>query len=643
MTFRSFHNSKLKTYPTSEDNGEVLPASLFELSCMKSRSLVSIVVVAVLVLLALVGCGSYGLGKPSGLLRGGTVTDPTAAMFVPKQAPVMVSLLVNPDRLADLWQAGARSRQQRQQVQAELAQFRQGLLANTGLEYERDIQPWLGDEITFAMATLDVDRVPENGLQRGYLAIATTRDPEKSREFLQLFWQQRAIAGSDLIFEDYKGVKLIHDRTPLLQSSENQAINSQSPGQARNLATAVVGDRFVLFANHPKVLRQAINNVQAPGLNLASSDRYQQALQSLKAPRIGLTFVNLPALSAWVGQASAPSTLASDPDRTYQQVTIGFGATRQGLLAETALLASEDTIEARTPTLNQPVGALRYLPKTSTLALGSSNLAQLWQQASSATDRDNFPFQPLVKSLARFAQLAPFDSGSFDSGSLDSGSFDSQDGLALPDTLFASIEADYALGLSIDRSQNGRSVASKNPLPLDWIFAARTSAATEAAIANLEDLVQQKGLSVASLALVNQPVSVWTQLIPTKTIAANGAESITLEAKIFGVHASQGNYDIFASSIDSMAAALQANETSLLASTRFQDAIAPLPQPNNGYLYLDWGSSQPLLEQKFPLLKLLEIIGKPLFDNLHAIAISSNGSESGISRNQIFLQLSPST
>jgi len=53
------------------------------------------------------------------------------------------------------------------------------LLANTGLDYRRDIQPWLG-EITLAVTTIDIDRDAQNG-QPGYLmALATNAARSRS-------------------------------------------------------------------------------------------------------------------------------------------------------------------------------------------------------------------------------------------------------------------------------------------------------------------------------------------------------------------------------------------------------------------------------------------------------------------------------
>ncbi|MEB3337634.1 MAG: DUF3352 domain-containing protein, partial [Leptolyngbyaceae bacterium] len=233
---------------------------------MKLRSFFNILAVSVLVLLLIGGSGFYWLmaQNPLNLLRGGWEGRPAAAMFVPKQAIAMVSLLVKPDRLESLQQVTAQPRDRRV-ARAELEQFQQSLLANTDLDYAQDIRPWLGEELTFAVTSWDIDRDDLNGQQPGYLWVAKTQDAARSRVFLQVFWQYRAIAGVELKFEQYKGVRLIYG----------------GGASVATLASAAVGDRFVLFANHPKVIRDALNNVQAVELGLEASPAYQQALDSL--------------------------------------------------------------------------------------------------------------------------------------------------------------------------------------------------------------------------------------------------------------------------------------------------------------------------------------------------------------------------
>jgi hypothetical protein len=215
------------------------------------------------------------------LLQQGLVANPTAAIFVPKQSPAMVSLLVSPARLEAFRQLVARPIARRR-ARAELNQIENSLLLNTDINYQRDIQPWLGDEITLAVTSLDFDRNPANATQPGYLLVVKTKDGERAREFLQLFYsKQAATSVDDIVFEKYKGVNLIY-RRPLsqIEASTNGSGSPQSP-LPEALTSAVVGDRFVLFANHPKVLRDALNNVQAANLSLEDDHEYQQMLETL--------------------------------------------------------------------------------------------------------------------------------------------------------------------------------------------------------------------------------------------------------------------------------------------------------------------------------------------------------------------------
>jgi hypothetical protein len=100
-----------------------------------------------------------------------------------------------------------------------------------------------------------------------------------------------------------------------------------------------------------------------------------------------------------------------------------------------------------------------------------------------------------------------------------------------------------------------------------------------------------------------------------------------------------GNYEILTTSLEAMSQVLSANQNPLVTSTKFQQAISALPTENNGYFYLDWNNSQPLLAQQFPLVRVLELTVKPLFKNLRSLTITSEGNVNGIRRATAFLNL----
>ncbi|MBM0742015.1 DUF3352 domain-containing protein [Phormidium sp. CLA17] len=618
---------------------------------MKLRSFFSGLLIAVFAFL-LLGAGEFywiAAQSPLALLSQGMKNIPNAAMFVSKQAPAMVSLLVNPDKLEQFWQVVARP-QERRRSRQELTQFKRSLLANTGLEYERDVKPWLGDEITIAVTTLDFDRDLLNGKQPGYLLAISTKDPERSREFLQLFWQKRAIAGNDLTFEQYQGVKLIYAAVPTgkkhaeekLKQDKRKAFDSIPDDlfPIPALASAVVGDQFVLFANHPKVLRDAITNVQAVDLNLNNAKPYAQALDTLTQPRIGLTVVNLPQLTAWLegstlestvkatGKAQAANVLDMKKaviEPKYSTLAIALGLNPLGLMADTALLTADGSSTSK-PSLTQPVAALQYLPAASLFSLLGTHLDSTWSSLS----KDLAGYQVLSKLLDQ-----PLDA------------VRSRWQLDLEKDVFDWVKGDYALGLlpnfTVEPVTNAKSkrqpISRRTPnLPTnDWIFIAErpTGEADKQAIAHLDDLAKTQGLSVGSLPLGDQMVSAWTRLTPSS--GKNQAK--TLQAEVQGVHTTVGNYELFTTSIETMDRVLKTGGNSLKNSDRFEQAIAPLLQPNNGYVYLDWTEGKAVLERQFPILKIIELVGKPLFNHLQSLSLSSYGMESGVQHSGVFLKL----
>ncbi|MGL4882543.1 MAG: DUF3352 domain-containing protein, partial [Waterburya sp.] len=225
------------------------------------------------------------------LLKGGVNTFPQAAMFVPKHAPAMVSLLTNPEKLNALRQVSL-PLQRRQSDRREWQQWETDLLQAIGFDYQRDFKPWLGDELTLAITSLDSDnptgilRNPNNGAQPGYLLAAATKNTQLAQKTLGNFLSEQ----TNLNLELYKGVNIV----------------SQSAGKSkypRIWASAVVGD-FVLFANQPQILKQAINQAQAVNLNLEHSDSYQTSLSYIKRPHVGVAYINIPSTLAWLDKSA---------------------------------------------------------------------------------------------------------------------------------------------------------------------------------------------------------------------------------------------------------------------------------------------------------------------------------------------------
>ncbi len=552
---------------------------------MRQNSLFGFLVAGAIALLLIVIAGFYWFfGKsPVNLIGDGTVSEPGAAIFVSKTAPAMVSMLVNPDK----WSAKNSDR--------ELSKLKTSLLAKTGIDYKQDVQPWLGNEITLAVTSLDIDRDPETGRQLGYLIALATSQPEKSREFVELLFSKRVLAGENLVVEQYKGVKLISDT---------------SPSEKGLLVGASVGD-FVLFANDPKVLRDAINNVQAPDLNLTTSTQYQKALKQLPKGSLVATFLNLPAVAEWQGLKLS--------EATYDKQIVSLALKPNGLLAETSLLASSATSPPSSQ-LSQPIRALDYIPETAGLAisgvdlsnLDQSDLGKLWKQVTTAISGSQ---KDITSSLMQ--PLADLQKGW---------------GIDLRHDIFSWVKGEYAIALLPHQEQI-------NP---DWVFVVEKSAGVPQGVSRLDAIAYSQGLNVSSLTLDNQKIFAWTQLTTVTNNADSGSESINLKAKVQGVHTNLGNYEIFTSSIDVMDQVLKVKDNSLVKNRNFQDSIAAIGQPNQGYFYLDWAKSHEIIERQIPIFKLVEVVAKPFLEKVRSLIVSSYGSDTGLLKGGIFFQLNHS-
>ena len=598
---------------------------------------------------------------------------PPTSMFVPRQAPLTVSLLTSDlsELQSRLATAGRR---------ADWEGFQNSFLTEADFSYGRDVRPWLGDDLTLAVTTIDLDRQASNGQQPGYLLAVAVKDAELAREFLQRYWQRRAADGSQLHYEKVSGVRLIYSEpagpafSQALQQATDLEIAGLGPDKSSNLAavdfsdpgivattSALVGDRFLLFANAPKVMRDAVANVQFPALNLASDSDYQRSLEALTAPRLAYLYANLDAFGGWLetqglavrrlsnhGTAQRPAELSSAPSSSirYRSLAVGLGTTARGLLADTALLSSPqsttqaditqvgtvqastaqagtvqagtaqtDTTSAANASISdstsdaalQPARVLDYLPADSIAAVSSAHLDQLWQD-----------LHPLLTAYPPLQTLV--------SRALDH--IQANWKLDIAREIFPWVDGEYGLG-QLER-----------PNGTDWVFVVeRTSKAAQAGIQHLDNLARQQGYSIGEVALAGREVTAWTSLNPA---GEQDSAASAVRAIVRGVHAQMDRYELFSTSLEAMEKVLQSQEGSALTETsQFKQAIAPLPATNQGYLYVNWQDNQELLETQLPLLRILELAAQPLFRGLKTVSLSGyeREPEQGLQRVAIALQL----
>jgi Protein of unknown function (DUF3352) len=85
------------------------------------------------------------------LLQRTVTTPPATAGFVPKTAPAVFSFVANLDDLANL-DLLATPTPQRQQTNRQIEQWQQQISNRLHLDYQREIAPWLGEDLTVAIS-----------------------------------------------------------------------------------------------------------------------------------------------------------------------------------------------------------------------------------------------------------------------------------------------------------------------------------------------------------------------------------------------------------------------------------------------------------------------------------------------------------
>ena len=516
------------------------------------------------------------------LLSGANRTLAAATAFIPNKSPLTFSLLAPPEQLIALQQV-ITTATQRQQFQDEIDQIKQSIQQSTGLDYDLEVQPWLGEEITFSLVDPDLETDSLNQ-QPGYLLaleIAPGREAQ-AQAALQLFWQRQTLAGNPPQSELVSGVRLLH-------------VKKASPAANRlTMASALVGNEFVMFANDVRVLRQSIRAAQTAD-NLAQNRDYRNAVEQLPLQRWALAYI-CPDL--W--QTRSTQQLAQNTRKQAQSpIVASIGATRSGLIAyaqpanslpgnlpsnsQSELYPSRGYQAASSQMLTDAEAALNLLPDSSLLAFAGQNFAALRSALVSAS-------RPL-DSLPDFLSVAQ--------------SVSNQN----------ATDAQGLWGWANGRFALGEIGLGRRP---DWILAIdRQTERQVDGITQLDQAAQAAGYSVVPIEIEGKTATAWTRF----QAVSGGRSGGGLKTDILGLHLQQNNYELFASSLNALKAALNVTTTrSLPASARFESAIASLPKPNLGYLYLDWPALSPELDKLLELPQLIKAIARPLTRHIQTLA-----------------------
>lgn len=517
---------------------------------------------------------------PLSVLSSGDRPIAIATAFVPADAPFTFSLLTNPDNLVAQQQALPDA--DSQAVLEAARQIEQGFFENTLIDYDRDIRPWVGDEVTIACTASDLDFDEMNGQQPGYLLaleIAPGRS-QQAKESLQIFWQRQSLKGNSPQSEQLNGVRMLSASTTRSEA-------------AMGSASALVGNQFVLFANDAQVIRRSLRATET-ATNLAQSRAYRTAVEKLPSKRLGLAYLST---STFDESEPKPSALSDFATVSLDLTRTGIAATAQlpEKMANQSVLDRGTSSSHSTQLAKAPTALLKFIPADSAIAFTGHNLSQL----EPAIADSGLPI-----TLPDFLKLSLPDSHAKSS-------------MQTVQSPWQWAKGDYAIA----QTRSGKS---------DWILVVERTAD---GVVQMDEFAQSKGYNAALLNLGEQSAIAWTKL---KTRDQRYPSGNTLETEILGLHLrpnaapgddSQNSYEIFASSVAAMDDALGASANSLLNDARFVQSTAEASSNADsnleGFLYMNGSAIAPILTQR-PAFRDIDSALRPITRQIDSLTASKS-------------------
>jgi hypothetical protein len=298
--------------------------------------------------------------------RGRLSVMPVGANVIPQDALMVLSVTTEPNQWQRLQEFGT----QRSQAafNQSLSQWRDRFLTSRGLDYQRDVQPWVGKEVTLAFLPPQTGIDNSNPVQptvtpQPMVVVLPIADPIKAKQTLE----QSAASKGKWVERQYKGVQI----------RENQGDPAQSA------SVAVLDAQEIVLANSPKAIERAIDTYKG-GAALATTPGYGDALTQINADQpLARFYVNIPA---------AANTSAANSNRPLPPQSLSQLQQNQGL-AGTALLA-QDGIQFKNISWLKPDSQRRFdtannakimpnrLPSDTLMMASGGNLKQFWKDYS---------------------------------------------------------------------------------------------------------------------------------------------------------------------------------------------------------------------------------------------------------------------
>jgi hypothetical protein len=500
---------------------------------------------------------------------------PVGAAVVPQDALMAITVSTNADQWERLRTYG--TPQSQKALDQGMKELRDRLLTANGFDYDRDVKPWVGKEVTVAFLGIPNAPPPAGSpaptvQQQATVVVLPIQDALKAKQILE----QPQPGAAKLVERTYKGV----------------AIKEAPAGAKQPFAAAPLDGKLLVVTTDAKAMDRAIDAYQG-GATLATTPGYSQALGKIQTSSpFGQVFVNLPAALA------LPTSGRPNPSPQAQQVQ-GFAATASletaGIQFKSVSWLKPDS-QRRYTVRNDAKTMPNLLPDGTLLMASGGNLKQFWQDYSQGATAS--PMSPINPEGLRNGVKSTLN-------------------LDFDQDLVAWMDGEFSLALV------AAPAGGPPTLPFGLLFMVQASdrRAAEATFKKLDQTMADKyKFKVESAKIGNQPVSNWT--------LASGGPAIT--------HGWLDNNVAFINLLAPVATTLIPRPAKPLAeSDLFRSTVPTQLNPNNGNFFVNMDAVN---AQKLPLLQLPPG-NRDLFAAIKAIGVTAAVSDERTTRYDVFVTL----
>lgn len=314
--------------------------------------------------------------------QAGLEAMPVGANIIPQDALVALSVSTDTKQWQQIRQFGT------QQTQAfldqNLAQLRDRFLSANGYNYQQDIQPWVGKEVTIALlppqVTPATNSSPNSSATAvGQQSLVIVLPIENQAAAQQLLAQPKPLKQGKWIERNYKGLEI----------KETQGLVTQ------NYSATVLDRRFLVVTDNPKATEKAIDTYKGTTASLVQTAGYTKALGEIATnQRFAQLYINVP-VAARVA-ATNPASSFSPQGLAQLQNNQGLATTMdlepQGIRMKSISWLKPNS--KRVLVVENKAGKMpSRLPSETVMMLSGGNLQRLWQDYAQGVESN--PLAPI--------------------------------------------------------------------------------------------------------------------------------------------------------------------------------------------------------------------------------------------------------